>query len=93
MSDADAEAAAPQGVIRWWAEGDWYPIPSEMLSPETTTLALAINDVEYPDLSALIRYADNVDGYLHMLGISESSILDQADPIPAENEEPMEMGE
>ena len=94
MSDEGAVAPAPQGDLRWWNKGEWQLIPSGILSAETSNLAAAINDAEYPDLSALIRYGDDVDGYLRMLGISENSISGREDSSAMpEDEEPMGMGE
>ena len=95
MSDEAAEAPAPQDAVRWWNEGEWRPVPSGMLSADTSSVTIAINDTEYPALSELIRYADNVDGYLRMLGVSESSISGQDNSSMefAEDEETMGMGE
>ena len=78
MSELDAELPSPADGVMWWNEGEWQPIPSGMIDAETSTVALAVNATEYPDLSVLIRYADDVESYLRMLGV-EDSISEQED--------------
>lgn len=95
MSEAESQASAAKEAVRWWHEGEWEPIPPGMLSAETSRVSIAISEAEYPALSALLRYADNVDDYLHMLGVSHDSIFGQDDSSTAPNgdDEPMGMGE
>ena len=88
MRESGDEISSHDGT-RWWSEGQWTPIPSGMLVFETSPAVLAIDDTEYPALSALIRYAADVDGYLRMLGVSEESIseLDDSATSFSEGEE------
>jgi hypothetical protein len=106
MTDRDAELPAPQDSGMWWNEGEWQPIPPGTLNTDTSSWVpainagtsswvLEINADEYPELSELVRYADDVDGYLEMLGVGEDSIseLDDSSAVPSEGEETMGMGE
>jgi hypothetical protein len=92
MSGSDTKLPDPEDGVMWWNEGEWQPIPSGMLDPEAhSTAVLAINAAEYPALSALIRYADDVESYLRMLGV-EYSISEQEDSSNALAEGEEEMG-
>jgi hypothetical protein len=72
MSDEDSDSQAPQDGTIWWWDGEQYqPIPPELLDPETSEVALAISEDEYPDLAELVIYANNVDSYLERLGIED----------------------
>lgn len=96
MSDVGAELPASQDSGMWWNEneGEWQPIPPGMISTETSSWVLAINDVEYPALSELVRHADDVEGYLEMF-VSEDSNpeRDDSSAASAEGEGLMGMGE
>jgi hypothetical protein len=72
-SPGQARPGSP--VTWWWNEGTWQPIPPGMLNSKTSTATLAINTAQYPALSTLIRHADNVDGYLRLLGIESSQAV------------------
>ncbi len=72
MSDEDSDSRTPQDATGWWWDGHEYqPISPELLDPETSEVALAISEDEYPDLAELVIYANNVDSYLERLGIED----------------------
>ena len=68
--------SSPGPDAAWWHDGEWQSLPDDVLSPDSGLVTLAVNADESPDLAALIRAADDVDGYLRSLGVSVDDLDD-----------------
>jgi hypothetical protein len=74
-------------AAQWWVGDRWQEIRPELLDPDQTPFALALNAEEFPALVQAIQFSDDIDGYLRSLGVSEESIRDDRPAIAGEMEE------
>lgn len=83
MTTAGSEPpmVGPQAV--WWRDGHWQAVPDDLSPADATGVVLAISREEFPGLSILVQYADDVDGCLLALGLSQSDVeaLSQIGPF------------
>ncbi|GEM_PF-6800234 len=74
----------PEAV--WWRDGHWQAVPDDLSGADAAGVVLAISRDEYPELSILIQYADDVDRCLLALGMSQRDVeaLSQVGPFAIE---------
>lgn len=74
MSGSGSGSGEADQAVQWWVDGSWQDAPPGLVTPGKSPYSLAIDANEFPDLVEAIRYANDVDGYLRAIGVSEQTV-------------------